>query len=318
MADTKTNNILLVAAEASSCMYARLFMEAWKVQNPRTHFFGVGDQEMKSLGMECMGLAEDLAVVGLQEVLSHWKWIRSSFLNIVKAASEKKPDFALLLDYPGFNLRLAPKLKELGIPVVYYISPQLWAWKERRVKIIKKFVDDMMVVFPFEVDFYKKHQVQAHFVGHPLVEVVNREKETFSSSSSLKPVLGLMPGSRKSEIKHHLEVQWSAAKMLRKHCEVDIRFLVAPTLEVDFLKKQIQDLPDHVEFLKDPPTVMIQKCDLILSASGTATLQAALCEKPMVVMYRMNPLSAFFAKFFFGTYGLLLHCESDRRQASGA
>ena len=250
MADTKTNNILLVAAEASSCMYARLFMEAWKTQSPQTHFFGVGDREMKSLGMECMGLAEDLAVVGLQEVLSHWTWIRSSFLSIVKAAAEKKPDFALLLDYPGFNLRLAPKLKELGIPVVYYISPQLWAWKERRVRIIKNFVDDMMVVFPFEVDFYKKHQIQAHFVGHPLVEVVNREKEALSSSlsssslispsSSPKPVLGLMPGSRKSEIKHHLEVQWSAARMLTRHCEVDIRFLVAPTLEVDFFKKTDQ------------------------------------------------------------------------------
>ena len=174
-AKPKTDNILIVAAEASSCMYAKLFMKPWKAFYPDTHFFGVGDREMNSQGMECVGLAEDMAVMGFQEVLSHWREIKKSFHSLVKMAKEKNPRFALLLDYPGFNLRLAPDLKKLSVPVVYYLSPQLWAWKEGRIKYVKQFVDDMVVTFPFEVDFYKKHGVQAQFVGHPLVEIMDQE-----------------------------------------------------------------------------------------------------------------------------------------------
>ncbi len=317
----KTDNILVVAAEASSCMYAKLFMKSWKSFYPDTRFFGVGDRDMYSQGMECVGFAEDMAVVGIQEVLAHWKDIKKSFHSLVNTAREKRPRFALLLDYPGFNLRLAPRLKKLGIPVVYYLSPQLWAWKEGRVKSIKQFVDDMMVVFPFEVDFYKKHGVQAHFVGHPLVEIVHQEillpssrrppwhseaylskgiGSVFSSKKTGKPVLGLMPGSRKSEIQHNLKIQWMTARKLMENCDIDVRFLVAPTFEVDFLKQQLPECAGSMKFLKGKPTAMIQKCDLILAASGTATLQVALCEKPMIVMYRMNRITAFLAKFLVG------------------
>ena len=296
---SKTNNILIVAAEASSCMYAKLFIKTWKGLYPNVHFFGVGDKEMHSRGMECVGLAEDMAVVGLHEVLFHWREIKKSFHSLVEMAERKKPRFALLLDYPGFNLRLAFRLKKLDIPVVYYLSPQLWAWKEGRVKYIKKFVDDMMVVFPFEVDFYKKHGIQAHFVGHPLVEIMNQETKTtfFSDRISSKPVLGLMPGSRKSEIKHNLKIQWLTAQKLMENYDIDVKLLTAPTFEVNFLKQQLPKSSNSIEFIKDNPIIMIKKCDFILAASGTATLQVALCEKPMVVMYRMNGLTAFLAKF---------------------
>ena len=331
-------SILIVAAEASSCMYAKLFMKSWKKFYPDTHFFGVGDREMKSQGMECVGLAENLAVVGFQEVLSNQREIRKSFHNLVRITETRKPCFALLLDYPGFNLRLTVRLKKSGVPVVYYLSPQLWAWREGRVKYIKQFVDDMMVVFPFEVDFYKKHGIQAHFVGHPLVEIINQEAQNtlFSSHKSpwgrehsikrkenfpfpekineisgshenrkktsllQKPILGLMPGSRKSEIKYNLKIQWLAAQKLMKKYDINVKFLVAPTLEVNFLKQQLPDSSHPVEFLKNKPTEMIRQCDFILAASGTATLQAALCEKPMVVMYCMNKITAFLAKFFVG------------------
>ncbi len=296
---SKTDSILIVAAEASSCMYAKLFIKTWKGLYPDVHFFGIGDKEMHSRGMECVGLAEDMAVVGLQEVLSHWREIKKSFQSLVKKAEGKNPRFALLLDYPGFNLRLASHLKKLDIPVVYYLSPQLWAWKEGRIKYIKKFVDDMMVVFPFEVDFYKKHGIQAHFIGHPLVEIMNQETKPpfFSNKISSKPVLGLMPGSRKSEIKYNLKIQWLTAQELRKNHDIDIRFLVAPTFEINFLKQQFPKKSDFIEFVQDNPIKMIKECDFILAASGTATLQVALCEKPMVVMYRMNGLTAFLAKF---------------------
>lgn len=297
MVDSKAEaSILIVAAEASSCMYAKKFMAQWSQHFPETHYFGVGDKQMQSQGMSCQGLAEDLAVVGLQEVISHWSEIKQTFHSILEEADRRKPDFALLLDYPGFNLRLAKKLKAMGIPVVYYISPQLWAWKKGRVSQVRQFVDDMMVVFPFEVDFYKKHDVKAHFVGHPLVEVVEDETKELEFTEKTRPVLGLMPGSRKSEIKFNFFHQLKAAKILKNKHDIDVKVLVAPTLNVHELKTLAGELATGVEFVQSYPTAMIQQCDYILSASGTATLQVALCEKPMVVMYRMNSLTALLAK----------------------
>ena len=349
----KTDHLLIVSAEASSCLYAKLFMKQWKNLYPGTCFFGIGDREMQSRGMDCRGLAENLAVVGFQEVLSHLKEIRKSFNDLLKMAEQRKPRFALLLDYPGFNLRLAVRLKKLKIPVVYYLSPQVWAWKEGRVRKIKKYVDDMMVVFPFEVDFYKKHGIEAHFVGHPLVEVIKEEKllnskdlflneKKITLDSQKKIVLGLMPGSRKAEIKHNLKIQWQTAGKLKEKYDIEVKLLTAPGLGIDFLKGQIEEFMglqssvsrtekcenlktefksmkldfsgcrppgfkagknrhfDSVELLKAQPTEMIKNCDLILAASGTATLQVALCGKPMVVMYSMNSLTAFLAKFFVG------------------
>ena len=391
----ETNQLLIVSAEASSCLYAKLFIKQWKSFYPKTCFFGIGDREMQSQGMDCAGLAETLAVVGFQEVLSNQREIRKSFKNLVKMAEQRKPRFALLLDYPGFNLRLAVRLKKLKIPVVYYLSPQVWAWKEGRVGKIKKFVDTMMVVFPFEVDFYKKHGIEAHFVGHPLVEVIEEEsknllkskhqemenqRDTLSNTehssertesktptplpvmdlvqtglAEVKPqnevlffnerkkiVLGLMPGSRKSEIKHNLKIQLLAVEKLKEKYDLEIRLLTAPTLNIDFLKDKvgsfakIQPMASRnerhknlktefesvklnfsidgplisqaeksrdigsLEIVKSQPTEMIKSCDLILAASGTATLQVALCGKPMVVMYSMNSFTAFLAKFFVG------------------
>jgi lipid-A-disaccharide synthase len=165
--DSQEDSLLLIAAEASSCMYAKNFIKAWREKFPKTHFYGVGDREMQSLGMECVGLAEDMAVMGLLEVLKHYPAIKKVGDEIIEKTQKRPPRFALLLDYPGFNLRLAKKLKELNVSVVYYISPQLWAWKKGRVQQVRDYVDDMLVVFPFEVEFYKEHNIEAHFVGHP-------------------------------------------------------------------------------------------------------------------------------------------------------
>lgn len=296
VADLKNDSILIVAAEASSCMYAKLFMERWKSFSPSTQFYGVGDQQMQSEGMDCTGLAEELAVVGLQEVISHWSEIKIAYKGILEKAKKNPPRFALLLDYPGFNLRLAKDLKELGIPVVYYISPQLWAWKKGRVHKVKKYVDDMMVVFPFEVDFYRQYGIEAHFVGHPLVEVVDAELAKRAESTNVKPVLGLMPGSRKSEIKFNLATQLKTAQRMAKTNDLSLKLLVAPTLNLDFVKSAGGSLLNGVTLVQESPSTMIQNCDLILAASGTATLQVALCEKPMVVMYRMNAVTAFLAR----------------------
>ncbi|MCB0378235.1 MAG: lipid-A-disaccharide synthase [Bdellovibrionales bacterium] len=296
--DCSDPRILIVAAEASSCMYACRFIEQWHQRHPEWTFFGIGDRKMQSMGMNCFGFAEDLAVVGLLEVIKHWGDIKGSADRILAECEKRKPQFALLLDYPGFNLRLAKKLHQMNIPVVYYISPQLWAWKKGRVRQVKDFVDDMMVVFPFEVDFYQSHGVQAHFVGHPLVEVVEDENIATEPSQG-KRVLGLMPGSRKSEIQYNFQEQVKAAKLLQEQLDIDVKVLVAPTLDLKDLQAQCENC--KFEFIQGPPTQMIQQCDVILAASGTATLQVALCEKPMVVMYRMNPITAFFAKRLVNT-----------------
>jgi lipid-A-disaccharide synthase len=296
--DLPKDSILIVAAEASSCMYAKKFMQAWREHNPHVHFFGVGDREMHAMGMDCIGYAEDLAVVGLQEVLSHWKEIKQCFLSIEQKSKQLRPRFALLLDYPGFNLRMAKRLKQVDIPVVYYISPQLWAWKKGRVKQVKKYVDDMMVVFPFEVDFYAEYGIKAHFIGHPLLEVIDQEvaasNEPFQSEQI---TLGLMPGSRKSELRYNFLLQLESARLMRQKYNLKVQVLVAPTLDLDFVKSLVpQDFRD-LEFCQQKPSLMIQGCDFILTASGTATLQVALLSRPMVVMYRMHPLTAFLAKW---------------------
>lgn len=303
--DSVKDSILVIAAEASSCMYAKLFLEEWRHTQPETHFFGVGDQDLsQNYKMECLGFAEDMAVVGLQEVISHWSVIKKSYYDVLKRCDELKPKFALLIDYPGFNLRLAAELKKRNIPVVYYVSPQLWAWKKGRVHKVKKTVDEMMVVFPFEVDFYREHGIQAHFVGHPIIEVIEKEKLDFlktqnsnDKDSVSRPLrLGLMPGSRRSEIKFNLRTQLLVAQSLRKKYQIETQLLLAPTLKKEEIMNLAGDLLDDVKVLQEKPTAMILKSDLILSASGTATLQVALCEKPMVVMYRMNSITALLAK----------------------
>ena len=156
MPSNGSRKILIVAAEASSCLYAQRLLQHWKKHNISVEAFGIGDASMMAEGFECLGRAEDLAVVGISEVISHWSVIKKAFNDCVAAALERKPDVVLLLDYPGFNLRFASKMKAIGIPVVYYISPQVWAWKQGRVKTIKKVVDKMLVVFPCSLRIRKR------------------------------------------------------------------------------------------------------------------------------------------------------------------
>ena len=238
--DSPSDSILIIAAEASSCMYAKKFIKQWLELYPNDRFFGVGDREMEAMGVECFGYAEEMGVVGLLEVVKHWKTISGCFRAIEQEVLKREPKFALLLDYPGFNLRLAKSLKNKNVPVVYYISPQLWAWKKGRVKQIKKYIDHMLVVFPFEVEFYKEYGIEAHFVGHPLVEVVSQEKNQVRERESQNKVLGLMPGSRKSEILYNFPAQLAAAGELQKqNSNLEIKVLMAPTLTQSDLQEAL-------------------------------------------------------------------------------
>lgn len=317
-----SRRILIIAAEASSCLYAQRLLQHWKSKGEKVEAFGIGNQAMADEGFECLARAEDLAVVGLQEVIAHWSVIKKAFYDLLTAAQERKPQVVLLLDYPGFNLRFAKKVKALGIPVVYYISPQVWAWRTGRVKTIKKLVDKMLVVFPFEKDFYAEHGMDVEFVGHPLLDEIDpahfdpEARELRRARYGIQRddiVLALMPGSRQSELKNHMQVQLDAARELHiKYPRLKVMLFVAPNFDKAELQVWLKDLDFPLILIKDEPFSMIDLADVVLCASGTATLMVGLLEKAMVVMYRMNPMTAFLAKRFvtrtkyFGLINLVL------------
>ncbi|MCM2282535.1 MAG: lipid-A-disaccharide synthase [Bdellovibrionaceae bacterium] len=319
------DTVLIVAAEASSSLYAQRLLETWRASGTPVRAFGIGSDAMESLGFERLGRSEDLAVVGLQEVLAHFSDIWKVFHRLVDEAAVRKPKFALLLDYPDFNFRLAKRLKDLDIPVVYYISPQLWAWRKGRIKLVRKYIDRMLVLFPFEKGFYEKHGVQVDFVGHPALDEIAdslfdekklRERRQRFNLGPQDLVLALMPGSRRSEIKHHLQTQLEAARLvLAEAPHVKVALFVAPSLDRDELRARLGDVGFPIQLVQEPPMEMISLADVVLVASGTATLMVGMLEKPMVIMYRMNPISAFLAKRlvketpFFGMVNLIMGRE---------
>lgn len=300
----KGSRALIIAAEASSSLYGLRLLEYWKKNKIPVSAFGIGSQAMADYGFDCLGRAEDLAVVGIQEIISHWSEIKNTFNKILEECKRNPPDFALLMDYPEFNMRLAGKLKAMNIPVVYFISPQIWAWREYRVEKIKKYITKMLVLFPFEVDFYKKHGVQVEFVGHPLLDELDNLLPDFIEKNKIKNklgfsendiLIGLMPGSRKSEVKHNFSTQLESAALVRKKIKGSkICVLVAPTLDEEYLKSFVKN--HDVKFIKQEPFKMIALMDYIICASGTATLMVGLAQVPFIVMYKMNWLSAFVAK----------------------
>lgn len=156
--DGSINKVMIVAAEASSTLYAQRLLEHWNSKNKKIETFGIGSRDMEALGFHCIGRSEEMAVVGLQEVIKHYGHIRKVFYNLIEACQKERPNVILLLDYPDFNFRLAKKLHSLGLPIVYYISPQLWAWRKGRIKLVKKFITKMLVLFPFEKNFIKSNK----------------------------------------------------------------------------------------------------------------------------------------------------------------
>lgn len=317
-----TDSVMIVAAEASSSLYAQRLLQEWQRSGRQVAAFGIGSRDMEKLGFQCLGRPEDMAVVGLQEVIRHFPLIRRVFNGLLEEAERRKPKFALLLDYPDFNLRLAKELKKRGVKVIYYISPQLWAWRTGRVKVIRKYVDHMFVLFPFEESFYRKHGIKVDFVGHPALDELpqipsDAERRMRRNRFGLYDediVLGLMPGSRDSEIEHHLREQLRAAALVRAS-EPRVRpvLMVAPTLERERLQQAMGTVSFPIQMIKENPLDMIALADVVLVASGTATVMVGLMEKPMVIMYRMTALTAFLAKRlvtktpFFGMVNLIMN-----------
>jgi lipid-A-disaccharide synthase len=329
------NEVMIVAAEASSVIYAQRLLEYWQKQGKQIKAFGVGSREMEALGFERIGKAEEMAVVGAAEIISAYSRLKKVFDELVAAAAARRPKVVIVMDYPEFNLMLSKKLHALGIPVVYYISPQVWAWRKGRVKTIKKYCKKVFVLFPFEVAFYKEHDVPCEFVGHPILDELDERlydeayRKTHRNQCGIRDdeiVLGLMPGSRNLELQQHFEIQLEVARRLsKKYKNVKVLILVAPTFDKEKLDPYLDNfrLPHIV--MKDDPARMIHLVDYMLVASGTATLMVGLLQKPMVIMYRMKFLTGVFAKLFirgikyFGLVNLILGREvCPERWQSGA
>lgn len=281
----------IIAGEASGDLHASNLMKAIKQKDQNADFRFWGGDLMQKQGGTLVKHYRDLAFMGFLEVIQNLKTILNNIKFCKKDILENKPDVLILVDYPGFNLRIAKFAKELGIKVVYYISPQLWAWKEGRVETIKKYVDEMLVILPFEKDFYKKHQVEAHFVGHPLLDAIEGlppiDIQEFKKENHLndKEIIALLPGSREQEVEKMLSLMLS----VRDHFK-NYQFVIAgaPSLPKEFYQKFVDD---DVHFVSNKTYDLLRCSKAALVTSGTATLETALLNIPEIVCYRTSTIS---------------------------
>jgi lipid-A-disaccharide synthase len=288
------SKIFLSAGEASGEHYGALLMAELRRLEPQADFFGLGGTRMASLGLRRVVHAEDVAVMGITEVILHMPHIYRQYRKLKASLRAERPDLAILIDFPDVNLSLAAELRRLKIPVVYFVSPQLWAWKKWRVKSVKRNVSRMLVIFPFEEAFYRAHGIAADFVGHPLADLdpptVTREE--FASQNGLdasKFWVGLLPGSRTRELEANLPPMFEAARLLGPGYEYLLP--VAPTLkdsQVQAFAAQAKEA--SVRVVHDARAVL-QHARASVVASGTATVEAALIGNPFLVVYRVSRIT---------------------------
>ncbi len=304
--------IFISAGEASGEHYGALLAAALErklaAAGQTAQLFGMGGERMQAAGVERVVRAEDMAVMGLTEVVLHLPRIYGEFRKLKKAIRERRPDVAVLIDFPEIHFRLAKEFHRLGVPVIFFVSPQLWAWKKHRIRLVQNFVRRMLVIFPFEEPFYRENGVKAEFVGHPLAELplptINREQ--FAAENHLNAArtwIGLLPGSRPKEISDHLPVLLEAARSLAQHGEpegLDFLIPLAPTLNTAQRAQALQLVKDHgdgltVRLVEDARAALFHARASVV-ASGTATVEAALIGNPFVVVYRVSALTYAIAK----------------------
>ncbi len=294
MAATRSHRVLIVAGEESGDLHGASLVAELKRMNPSLEFVGIGGDRMASEGVAIGCHVRDLAVVGIVEVFSILPKLVHAYRWLMRQLRTAPPSVVVLIDYAEFNLFFAGRVKKFGIPVVFYISPQIWAWRQGRVRRIARNVDEMVVILPFEKDFYESHGVKASFVGHPLVDRLeekapaleeHRDKEAF--------IIGWMPGSRNSEVDRLLPVMVESASLLRKRLSRDVMYLVpvAPGVLPGTVKDAFNQAGVPVEICKEDSHEAMRRCDLIVMASGTATLEAALLAIPAVIVYKVSFIS---------------------------
>ncbi len=294
--------ILVVAGEASADLHAARVLEELGRLAPGIHAFGVGGPRLRAAGLEALYPAEEICVMGLGEVLPRLPRILAILRGLTRAAAERRPRAALLVDLPDFNLRLARKLKKLGVKVIYYVSPMIWAWRRGRARKIARVVDRMLCILPFEEEFYQGTGVSARFVGHPLVERPPPEAPArYRQALGLAPdrtTVALLPGSRPSELRRIFPPMLDAAERIRsRHPDVQFVVPVAPTLRGQDMHPFLASHATlELKLVDEPAEEAVGASDAALVKSGTSTLETALMLRPMVVVYRLSWISFVVAK----------------------
>jgi lipid-A-disaccharide synthase len=294
--------ILISAGEASGDMYGAQLIEALRRRDPPLQFLGAGGERMRAAGCDIIVDAKDLAVVGITEIFSHLPKILGLYKKLIRAADGKRPALAIVIDSPAFNWRVARQMHRRGIPVVYYVCPQFWAWRQGRVKLLRKYVDKALVIFPFEEKFYRDRGVDATFVGHPLSDLPPPDvpREQFAIKNGLKadkPWIALLPGSRRKEFRLNLPPMIEAVRLLGP----DFQFVlpVASTLDFQWAHDRVFSSSSHSVSRRIAPFIALTsdaRASLYHSragivASGTATVEAALMGTPFVMVYRVSRLT---------------------------
>lgn len=310
-----------MTGEASGDMHGANLIKAMKDIEPELSVCGMGGEALISQGMEPLYDAAKLSVVGLSEVFSHLGDIRAAQRILGRQLQIDRPGLLIIIDLPDFNLMLAKKAKKLGIPVFYYISPQVWAWRSGRVKKIKRLVDKMAVIMPFEKEFYSRRGMDVDFVGHPLLDAVKvkKSREIFFAEHDIKSVgqkiVGILPGSRKKEISTMLPVFIEAAKLMEKKLDRTTFLLpIAPNLTDDDLAGYgLEDCGLDIRLIRGDRYDLMAACDAVVAASGTVTLELAILNVPTVVSYRVSPLTYFLGRSFIKVdYASLINLVAGR------
>lgn len=304
-ADGHTRKVMIVAGEASGDLHGSLLVREMLAVNPGLHFYGIGGNKMKEAGVKLLAHAADIGVVGATEVFAKI----GTFIQIIRKVSRSmdqfRPDLVVLIDFPDFNLNIVARAaKKRNIRIFYYISPQVWAWRKGRIEQIKKLIDRMAVILPFEVDVYGEKGFAVDYVGHPLMDTVktdltkNEARQLFGLAQS-KTTIGLLPGSRTSEISRLLPVMMSAVKIISQKIP-DAQYILplADTLREESVRGFIEASGIPVKIVSGRTYDAVGCCDLAIVTSGTATLETGLLGVPMIIIYKLSVLSAIIGRLF--------------------
>jgi lipid-A-disaccharide synthase len=288
--------IMLVVGEASGDAHGARLVEALHRRDAALKVFGVAGEQLQRTDFEALIGVARLTGMGLVELAGNLKNLWRAYALLKRALKERRPNLLVLIDFPDFNLRLARLAKSLRIPVLYYVSPQVWAWRKGRVRQIARWVDQMAVIFPFEVPFYARHGVKVSFVGHPLLETVrvNQTREAILAKIGLdpaKPAIALLPGSRHGEVSRHLPVMRDAAIQLRRERDMQFFCVRASTIDRAELAAALRHPALQIPIIEEDRYDSVNAADLVWTASGTATVEIALLGRPMIIIYRMSWLT---------------------------
>ena len=295
-------SILVVAGEVSGDLHAAQVVQAVKGRSPETAFWGIGGDDLRAEGVELLQHTDQMSVMGIVEVLKHYRFFKGVMKQVLAEVDQRKPEAALLVDYPGFNLRLAAELKKRGVKVYYYISPKVWAWNKKRIPEMAKVIDRLMVVFPFEVELFEDTGLQVDYVGNPLVEQIDAFLETEPEPLPWKSKrrIALLPGSRKQEIERILPTMLEAAwKLENQH--PDVSFMIAtPNEQIERVVKgevfSCHYKPSRLNVICGQARELMRQAEAAIVTSGTATLETALIGTPHILVYKTSAFTYWFAK----------------------